>query len=210
MNNLYSLTRLFVAAVTTNICMLIIITRFYAGSFSLLLDPFSWLGALVTESGLRNNTAAFMFTATQLCNVVFWRRARTLLLEFRTGRHPLVRFLGGLVQAGFILMAFPCDRFVFIHSLGAGFTVGGLWALTSGLLYNVRERLGRGTHILMQFLLQLSAVYCGVNFVLDSPLKGFSQRPLLIAFIAETGLCLKMLLRAQAGRRAAWHQTEAY
>lgn len=59
----------------------------------------------------------------------------------------LVRILGRLVLVGFMLAAFPCDQFETIHSYGAGFVVGGLWALTAIMLYRIRDILGSGFQI---------------------------------------------------------------
>ncbi len=105
----------------------------------------------------------------------------------------------------FILTAFPCDRFDAIHSTGAALVVGGLWAFTTGTLYLMRDRLGAAVHIGLQLVLHGAALFGAVTFVLDSALKGFSQRPLLAAIVAEMGICLNALLHHRPGRDLTFH-----
>jgi len=206
MNNLHTLARLFVRTMAANLVMLVVIISFYAEPFSLVMDPFSWLGKLVTSGGLSNTSAALLFSATLLCDACKWRRVLSLLSEYRFGRLPGVRMLGRMVLIGFLLMAFPCDKFVYTHSVGAGLVVGGFWALTTGMLYYLRNKLGLLTHIGLQLILHISAIFCGANFVADTSLKGFSQRPLIISIVAETGICLNTLIRFK--KATAWHATE--
>ena len=196
MYGLSSLVRLFNGAVAANLIMLVVIVRAHAGYFSLLMDPFSWLGKLVAAEGLANTGAFLLFSATLLLNAIIWIRMLSLMALCRIGRHPAFLLIGRLVLVGFALMAFPCDRFVTTHSIGAGFVVGGLWAITAAMLYFTRYRLGRRVHLGMQIILHLAALFCGVNFVFDTLLKGFSQRPLLLAILTEAGICLNKLVRA--------------
>lgn len=199
MNNLETMTKLYIRMLAANLIMLAMIIRFYAGPFSLAMDPLSWLGKLVTDEGLPNTLAFILFSATLLYDAFVWRRFLAVLPESRCGRRPAPRLLGRAVLAGFILMAFPCDRFEIIHSIGGGLVVGGFWALTTGLLFSLRDRLGVITHASLQLFLQLAAIYCGYHFAFDTPLKGLSQRPLLLAITGETGLCLNVLLKSRGG-----------
>lgn len=200
MNHNYTLARLYVTAVAANLVMLALIIRAYAEPFSLLMDPFSWLGKLETSSGFSNTGALILFTATLLFNSYIWSKTLSILFSYQIGRHPLVQILGRAVLAGFILMAFPCDQFGFIHDLGAGLVVGGLWACSTGLLYRVGEKIEPVKYFGLQLVLHISALFCGINFLIDSPLKGFSQKPLILAIIVEAGFCLKMLQQARTRR----------
>lgn len=193
MNNLHALARLFVGTVAANIVMLAIILRTYPEPFSLVMDPFSWLGKLVTSTGLPNAGGLLLFNFSLLFDICIWKKFLSLLSEYRIGRHPAVRILSRVVLTGFVFMTFPCDRFDNIHSLGAGLVVGGLWALTTSMLYRFRDKFGPGIYIALQLTLHAAAFFCGANFVFDTPLKGFSQRPLVIAILAETGICLNVL-----------------
>ncbi|HHX74848.1 MAG TPA: hypothetical protein GX699_08090 [Firmicutes bacterium] len=77
--------------------------------------------------------------------------------------------------------------------------MGGLWALTALLLHYAREALGRRSHLLLQAALHLTALHCFYHFLLDSELKGFSQKPLLLAITIGSGAGLNMLLQARHG-----------
>lgn len=200
MDILQGLKRLFIWTLIANVIMLIIIIRSYAGSFSLLMDPLSWLGKVNTDGGQTNTIALVLFNSGLLLNAYRWKKALNLTVHNSTGRHPLARFLGHVVLVGFILMAFPCDIFVTLHSIGGGMVVGGLWAFTTALIYHVREELGAGTHTFLQLTLHTVALFCGTNFVLDTALKGFSQRPLLIAIIIGTGISLNALTKNWQGK----------
>lgn len=206
MNSLSAVARLYVVTVTANLILLAVVVRAYASCFALLMDPFSWLGKLFTSDGSANVIAMFIFSGTLLLNALVWRQFVSLMSRgYLFATQAGFRLLGQMVQAGFVLMAFPCDIFVITHSVGGGFVVGGLWAFTTGMLYQMRGRLGPVAYICFQLFLHVSAIFCGVTFVLDSPLKGFSQRPLLIAILAETGICLNILVRARLNHGLGWY-----
>ena len=197
---MHGLARLFVGSVAANLVMLALIIRVYAEPFSLVMDPLSWLGKIETAGGVPNTVAFLLFSATLLVDACIWRKVLTILPGNGEGRFTMGWLLGRGVLAGFILMAFPCDRFVVVHNIGAGLVVGGFWALATGMLYRSRDKLGAGVHLGLQLILHFTALYCGVNFAWDTPLKGFSQRPLLLAIIADTGLCLKRAGLSTHGR----------
>ena len=208
MRSLHKLTRWYAGTMVVNLCMLVVIIRIYAEPFSLVMDPFSWLGKTITNNGSANTAALLLFTTTLFFNAFRWRQALDLLSHTLAWRFALVRFLSHLVLAGFFLMVFPCDRFDAIHSTGSGFVIGGLWALTTIMLFRFSEEFEPRAYILLQLILHSAALFCGVNFILDSVLKGFSQRPLLLAIITVTSLCLKTRMQSYAESGYAKEGTE--
>ncbi len=197
MQNLQKLYRLYMVTIMINLVMLAIIIRFYAEPFSLMMDPFSWLGKMVTTDGSANTNSLVLFTAALFFNAFMWKQALSLLSGNPVWEYPLLRMLGRLVLIGFFLMAFPCDRFETIHSFGGGFVIGGLWALSTIFLYRSSDEFEPRAFIMVLLVLHASALFCGANFVLDSLLKGFSQRPLLLAIIAVTSLCLRARIQSR-------------
>ena len=191
MEDTIKLYRWYLGTLIVNIAMFAMIVTICAEPFSLAMDPFSWLGKITTSSGSANTGAFLLFTLTLFFNFFRWRKALGLLSETGLWKYKLVQILGYMVLAGFILMAFPCDRFDAIHSTGSGLVIGGLWALSTQALFRLKEEFAPRVFISMQLLLHSAALFCGVNFVLDSALKGFSQRPLLIAIIAVSAICLR-------------------
>lgn len=203
MNNLFALTRLFRRTVVANLLILLLAAAAYPEPFSLLMDPLSWLGKWTTAAG-HANTGLFLLTAiTLVADAAVWRHAVSLA-SFPWLQRWEMRVLGEMVSLGFVIMAFPCDVFVFTHSVGAGIMVGGLWAFTAINLYYLYRAgvLDASLHLWMHLGLHVAALFCGVNFVLDSPLKGFSQRPLVLAILADITICFR-LLRAQDSRVSA-------
>jgi len=208
---MHALAKLYVGSVAANLVMLALTIRAYAEPFSLVMDPFSWLGKIETAGGHSNTIAFLLFSGTMLVDAYIWHRALTMLPGTgSSGRLTMGWLLGRGVLVGFILMAFPCDRFVLIHNIGAGLVVGGFWALTTGMLYRCREKLGAVVHLGLQLILHCTALYCGANFVWDTPLKGFSQRPLLLAMMADTGLCLKRTALSAHSPRSESREFEHY
>ena len=197
MRNLHKLANLYTFSVAVNVISLYIAARVYAESFSLLMDPISWLGKVFTDDGSANTGAFLILTVTMFLNALIWKEILSLLSRSNVWKIPVVRFLGRAVLVGFILLAFPCDKFVGIHSIGGAFVVGGLWGLCTIVLYRVKVLLNSRSYMIMWYLLHISAIFCGINFVLDSALKGFSQRPLLMAIIMITGICLHIQLRSR-------------
>jgi len=201
MQNFHKLTSWYVGTMIVNFSVLVILIALYAEPFSLLMDPFSWLGKTITDNGSANTGAFLLFTATIFFNAFRWRKLLELLTQTGTWRFALIRFLGHLVLAGFFLMSFPCDRFDAIHSTGAGSVVGGIWALSTIMLFRFSNELEPRNYILLQLFLHSAALFCGINFILDSVLKGFSQRPLLLAIVAVTGLCLRVRIHQSKTER---------
>lgn len=202
--NLKTLPASFLKMVALNLLLLLIIVFFYPQSFSLALDPLSWLGRLELENGTQNGIAFFLFTATLLFDAFRWQNALSLFKQFAPNQRPWLRILGQSIFLGFLLMAFPCDRFGKLHSIGAGLVVGGFWALTALTLTLARSKLAKGVFLGLHLILHAVAVFCGISFVWDTFLKGFSQRPLLLAIVAELGYALKLVLAQEPRPDLIW------
>ncbi len=69
--------------------------------------------------------------------------------------------------------------FITLHSIGAGFVVGSLWALASLGLMEMRATMQGSRFIALNCILHFFILLCAVTFVLDFPYKGFYQRPAL-------------------------------
>jgi hypothetical protein len=195
MQNLQKLARLYAGAMVVNLAMLVIIIRVYSEPFSLMMDPFSWLGRTAALDGSPNTGSFLLFNATLLFNVFIWKQILVLISESSVWSYPPVRILGYLILAGFLLMFFPCDRFDAIHSTGGGLVKGGLWAFSTLMLYRFKDEFNPWVFMILQLVLLSSVLFCGVSFLRDSFLKGFSQRPLLLAIIAITSICLNAGLK---------------
>ncbi len=191
MQNLQKLARIYITVIAVNLAMLVIMIVIYVDSFSLLMNPYSWLGRTAALDGTPNTGSFLIFSATLIFNIFIWKQILNLLSDSSVWRYVLVRVLAYLVLAGFIIMLFPCDRFDPVHSTGGGLVKGGLWALSAFMLYYFRGEFNIRVFYVLQFILFVSVLFCGVSFLLDSYLKGFSQRPLLLAIIVITGICLK-------------------
>lgn len=125
MKNLPALARLYIGLLVGNSFMLAIIIIVYAESYSLVMDAFSWLGKFETSEGLTNVGAMVLFSGTLLVDAGCWLRGAALAWDTALGRSPVFKVLAPMVALGFVLMAFPCDVFVTVHSVGGGLLVGG-------------------------------------------------------------------------------------
>ncbi|NLN06080.1 MAG: hypothetical protein GX167_00475 [Firmicutes bacterium] len=199
MDSLLVISRLYILAVAYNLTMLVLVAWCYAETFSLIMYPLSWLGKVTLDSGAANKMAAVLFSAGTIFNMYFWKKMLDELAKTSMGKKLPVKILGCFVFYGFLLLALPCDVFVLLHSIGGGLLVGGLWALTAWLLYYAKNVLGRFNHLLLQLTLHSTALYCFYHFLLDSELKGFSQKPLLLAITFGSGASLNTLLQARYG-----------
>ncbi|NLM46488.1 MAG: hypothetical protein GX200_06790 [Firmicutes bacterium] len=199
MESLLVISRLYILAFAYNLTMLVLVARCYAETFSLVMYPLSWLGKVTLDSGAANTPAAVLFAAGIVFNMYLWKKVLDELAKTSMGKKLPAKILGSFVFYGFLLAALPCDVFVLLHSIGGGLLVGGLWAFTAWLLYYARDVLGRLNHLLLQAALHSSALYCFYHFLLDSELKGFSQRPLLLAITFGSGASLNTLLQSRYG-----------
>ena len=191
MKNLYKLSKLYMATILINFMVLIITAQVHAETFSLIRDPISWLGRAETSAGESNSGALLLFSASLLLNAYIWKKVLEILAERRFWQYPFVKLMSYMVLSGFLLMALPCDIFIKTHSIGSGFVIGGLWALNTISLVYFKDHFENKVLLLMHFILHISALFCGANFVFNTALKGFSQRPLLAAIAFISGLCIK-------------------
>lgn len=203
MQKLQKLARLYAGSMVVNLAMFAIIIRVYTEPFSLVMDPFSWLGRMAALDGSPNTASFLLFTATILFNIFIWKQILNLISESSLWSYQAVHILGYLVLAGLLLMLFPCDRFDAIHSTGGGFVKGGLWAFSALMLYRFRDEFNPRVYIIMQLVLFGSVLFCGVSFLHDSYLKGFSQRPLLLAIVTINSICLNAGLKSRTESAAS-------
>ncbi len=197
MITLQKLSRLYNGMLLVNLIMAILIILLYPASFSLLMDPVSWLGKIGTGITSRYGLTFFLFSATMLFNAFRWNQIISLLATTPIWKKPVVQITGRLILIGFILMLFPCDRFDAVHSSGGGLAAGGLWVLSTMLLYRSRNILNPYLYSALQLLLQAAALYCSYNFAINSALKGFGQRPVILVLMIIPNLCLAAHLRNQ-------------
>ena len=199
MESLLVISRLYLLAVAYNFMMLAFLMWCYPETFSFTLYPLSWLGKVTLDSGLSNTLTAVLFAGGNLFNMYLWKKILDELAKTNTGQKLAAKIFGNFILLGFPLMALPCDVFVILHSVGGGLLVGGLWAMTTWLLYYAREELGRRNYLLLQAILHSTALYCFYHFLVDSELKGFSQRPLLLSIALGSGAGLNALLQTRYG-----------
>lgn len=199
MESLLVISRLYLLALVYNFIMLVLLSWCYPETFSLVQYPLSWLGKIVLDSGLTNILAAVLFAAGNLFNMYLWKKVMDELTKTSMGKKLTAKIFGNFILLGFPLLALPCDVFVLLHSIGGGLLVGGLWAMTTWLLYYARNDLGRRNHLLLQVVLHFTALYCFYHFLLDSDLKGLSQKPLLLAITIGSGASLNTLLQTRYG-----------
>ena len=75
------------------------------------------------------------------------------------------------------------------------------------MLHLTRRSYSGTTYLVLQVLLHTAAVFCVVNYVLDSFLKGLSQKPLVAAILVEITLSFNALLREQSDNLfSIWRQ----
>ncbi len=191
LNELYQLRKLYLTAILLNIMMFFLAAQLHAEPFSLVRDPISWLGRSVTTDGEFNTLSLLLFSLMLILNALIWKKVLETIAVSRYWKFTFVKILGYMVLVGFLLMALPCDVFITTHSVGSGFVIGGLWALSTISLIYFRHHFEKHAFMIMHLILHLTALFCGINFVLDSVLKGLSQRPLLAAITLISGICIK-------------------
>lgn len=179
-----------------NLIMLIVIILVYPEQFSLLRDPVSWLGKIGPGGGLGYYSSFWLFSAALLFNIFRWNQIISVLSQNPFWEKPLLRIASWMVLAGFILMLFPCDRFDPIHSTGGALIGLGLWVISTMMLVNLKDIFGLHIYSGLHIILHSSALFCIINFVLNTALKGFSQRPAILAIVIVTNICLHLQLRA--------------
>ena len=191
MNHLQKIANLYRGQLLFNLFMLVVIIAVFPERFSLLEDPISWLGKTGSNAGLPFYNSFWLFSGALLFNIFRWSQILLLLNKLHLRGIFLVLVAGWAVLAGFILMLFPCDRFDAIHSTGGTLVNLGMWLLSTLMLISlgssIKPPLKAGLHI----FLHASALYCIINFAYDTPLKGFSQRPAILAIVAVTYICFR-------------------
>lgn len=183
---------LYYRTLATNMLFLLVAVICYADDFNWLMTPLSWLGKLVTDNGCANIPALLVFCGAMIFNSVMWWRGCNLIAGTAYGQQTHTTIFSWMVFSGFPLMALPCDQFVLLHSFGGALLVGGLWAFTSGVLWHCRNLFPSCKHLGLHSALHATALFCGVNFFLDTSLKGMSQRPLLLAIVAVLAMTLRV------------------
>ena len=191
MNNLKSIASLYRGLLLFNLAILIVIIAIHPEQFSLLKDPLSWLGKVGPGERFDYYISFWFFSAALLFNIFRWIQIILQLKNTPPWEKFSVRFAFRLVLAGFVLMLFPCDRFDPIHSTGGSLVGLGMWAISAMLLFSLHKEFKLLTYSALHLFLHFSALYCIINFALDTALKGFSQRPAILAIVIVTNLCLK-------------------
>ncbi len=197
MAKLLKLAKLYNMMLFSNLIMITLIIILYPVSFSLLMDPASWLGKIGAGITSAYGKTFFLFATTMLINVLLWQLIIILLAKTTAWKKPLIQIASRLVFAGFILMIFPCDRFDAVHSTGGGLVAVGLWLLSTILLIRSKQALAPYLYLGLHFFLQSSVLFCGYHFTINSTLKGFGQRPLILAFIIIPNICFYASLLSQ-------------
>jgi hypothetical protein len=186
-----------------NLVMLLLIILLYPGQFSLLRDPVSWLGKAGPGEGLNFYSSFWLFSATLLFNIFRWNQIFSLLAQQPVWQNPQLRVASWAILAGFVLMLFPCDRFDPIHSTGGTLLGLGIWVISAMMLMRLKDSFASRLYYGLHIILHSAALFCIVNFALNTPLKGFSQRPVILAVVVVTNICLHLQFRVlrNAGRQ---------
>ncbi len=202
MNDLQKIAGLYRGILLFNLLMLIVIALLYPGQFSLLRDPVSWLGSTGPGDGFDFYITFWLFSIALLFNIFSWYRVFSLVAGHPVWQKFSLRAACAAVLAGYVLMLFPCDRFDPVHSTGGALLGLGLWVISAMMLVRLKRLFKPGIYRWLHLLLHGAALFCIVNFALDTPLKGFSQRPAILAIVIVTNTCLHLQLRAMrnAGR----------
>jgi len=195
MKDLQRIASLYRGLLLFNLVMLIVIIAFYPEQFSLLRDPVSWLGKMGPGEGWDYYSSFWFFSAALLFNIFRWNQIISVLAQNPVWKKPLVRIACRVVLAGFVLMIFPCDRFDPIHSTGGSLVGLGLWVISTMMLVRLKEIFESSIYYVLHIILHGSALFCIINFALDTALKGFSQRPAILAIVIVTNICLHLQLK---------------
>ncbi len=196
MNNLQKIASLYRGLLLFILAMLVIVLAVFPEPFSLLRDPFSWLGKAGPGSGLAVYRSLWLFSAALIFSAYRWYQIIVAVAQNPVWQKISVRIAFWAVFAGFILMLFPCDRFDPIHSSGGALVGIGMWLISAMMLFRLDRLFNLLTKTSLHLVLHSSALYCIIHFTLDTPLKGFSQRPAILAIVLVTMICLHLQLKA--------------
>ncbi len=203
MNDLQKIAGLYRGFLLFNLGMLVIIFVVFPEPFSLLRDPLSWLGKTGSGNGLAFYKSFWLFSAALIFNIARWSHILYQLARQPAWRKPLVRIAGWSVLVGFILLLLPYDISDAIHSAGGSLVGLGMWVFSTLLLLRSAGMLKPVINVGLHLILHASALYCIYSFALNTPLKGLSQRPAILAIVVVTNICLYLQLRElqQTGKR---------
>ena len=196
MNNLQKIANLYRELLLFILAMLVIVLAVFPEPFSLLKDPFSWLGKAGPGSGLAVYRSLWLFSAALILSAYRWYQIIVAVAQNPVWQKFPVRIAFWAVFAGFILMLFPCDRFDPIHSTGGALVGIGMWLISAMMLFRTDRLFNLLTKTSLHLMLHSSALFCIIHFTLDTPLKGFSQRPAILAIVLVTMICLHLQLKA--------------
>ncbi len=196
MNNLQKIANLYRGLLLFILAMLVIVLAVFPEPFSLLRDPFSWLGKAGPGSGLAVYRSLWLFSAALIFSAYRWYQIIATVAQNPVWQIISIRIAFWAVFAGFILMLFPCDRFDPIHSSGGALVGIGMWVISAMMLFRLGRLFNLLTKASLHLVLHSSALYCIIHFTLDTPLKGFSQRPAILAIVLVTMICLHLQLKA--------------
>jgi len=196
MNNLQKIANLYRGLLLFILAMLVIVLAVFPEPFSLLRDPFSWLGKAGPGSGLAVYRSLWLFSAALIFSAYRWYQIIAIVAQNPVWQIISIRIAFWAVFAGFILMLFPCDRFDPIHSSGGALVGIGMWVISAMMLFRLGRLFNLLTKASLHLVLHSSALYCIIHFTLDTPLKGFSQRPAILAIVLVTMICLHLQLKA--------------
>ncbi|MBM4236558.1 MAG: hypothetical protein FJ152_08845 [Firmicutes bacterium] len=190
MNNLQRIANLYRDLLILIGAMILMVIAIFPEPFSLLRDPVSWLGKTGPGSGFAVYRSFWLFSAALIFITFKWYQIIAVVAQSPIWQKLYVRLAFLAVLAGFLLMLFPCDRFDPIHSTGGALVGIGMWIISSMMLFRLGRMFNRFVETSLHVMLHSSALYCIIHFSLDTPLKGFSQRPAILAIVLVTTICL--------------------
>lgn len=196
MNDLQRITNLYRDLLLFIGAMILIVIAVFPEPFSLLRDPVSWLGKTGPGSGFAVYRSFWLFSAALIIITFRWYQIIAVVAQSPIWQKFFVRLAFLAVLAGFLLMLFPCDRFDPIHSSGGALVGIGMWIISSMMLFRLGRMFNRFVKTTLHLMLHSSALYCIIHFASDTPLKGFSQRPAILAIVLVTTICLHLHLKA--------------
>lgn len=195
MKDLQRIAGLYRSILLFNLVVLVVLILLYPEQFSMLRDPISWLGKTGPGKGFDFYNSFWLFSAALLFNIFRWCQIFSLLAKQPVWQNLQLRSACWAVLAGYILMLFPCDRFDPIHSTGGTLLGLGMWVISGMMLVRLKDSFESHLYYGLQTILHSAAIYCIVNFALNTPLKGFSQRPVILVILVVTNICLNLQLQ---------------
>ncbi len=167
--------------------------HFYTGYFDIVYMPFSYLGDSFTVNEGNPNTISLVLFSIGCC------LSGILMFIFanRVGNVPglkysyYLKFVAFISGMGFILMIIPDNIGFFIHDLGAILGLGGIWTITSVLIFEVRHRTPIYLMIIMNLILHSTMATYTILATIDVPIKNFFQKVGLIGLLLVTSWVIR-------------------